>query len=110
MAKAKQIEDTALLEQTVELPTAEQIDVESVETTDKAAALSNEVPKGTPYSDMSAWKIREEYTRITGLIPTDDFPLIVMIQAMLNNFMLEQQMGYQMEVVQDQIARGVFTG
>ena len=119
MAKAKQIENTAMLEQTVELPTVEQIDddIESVESadettseaTDEAAELSNEVPKGTPYSDMEAWKIREEYARITGLVPADDLPLSAMIQVMFNNFMLEQQMGYQLEVMQDQIARGVFT-
>lgn len=123
MAKAKKIEDTALLEQTVELPIVEQNDecVETIEIADEttnektlaatkeSTELSNEVPKGTPYSDMPAWKIREEYTRITGLIPADDLPLSSMIQTMFNNFMLEQQMGYQMEVMQDQIARGVFT-
>lgn len=122
MAKAKQIEDTALLEQTVKLPVVKQTDdgieiIEIIETADEttneqdkeAAESLNEVPRGTPYSDMPAWKIREEYTRITGLIPTDDFPMSSMIQAMFNNFMLEQQMGYQLEVMQDQIARGVFT-
>jgi hypothetical protein len=116
VAKAKQIEDTALLEQTVELPTVEQNDdnAKSIESTDEMTNKStdeslNEVPKGTPYSDMSASKIREEYTRITGLVPADDLPLSAMIQVMFNNFMLEQQMGYQMEVMQDQIARGVFT-
>jgi hypothetical protein len=118
MAKAKQIEEAAQQEQTVELPTVEQID-DAIDATDEVEAnnntddeiteLLNEVPAGTPYSDMEAWKIREEYTRITGLVPADDLPISDMIQAMFNNFMLEQQIGYQMEVMQDQIERGVFT-
>ncbi len=116
MAKAKQIEETALLEQTVELPLVEQID-DSVASANEDDCLyfkykqscEEEVPAGTPYSDMEAWKIREEYTRITGLVPADDLSLDAMIKVMFNNFMVEQQIGYQMEVMQDQIERGVFT-
>ena len=55
------------------------------------------VPVGTPYSTLSPESIREEYTRVFGL-PANDMSITEAIEALINQFNLEQVLIYQDEV------------